>query len=765
MRLILTVGLLLLHLVVLAQSITITGTVTDDTTAEPLVGAYVVAADATTVVDSDGSFALVVASLPIVVEVSYLGYQSLRYVADTASGHFLSLVEEGSVLDIMTVTASKYERRLSESTVSVEVLQPQLINSVNTIDVDAALDKIPGVQMIDGQANIRGGSGYSYGAGSRVMLLIDDMPALQVDAGFPNWGDVPVENIAQIEVLKGAASALYGSSALNGIINVRTGSPTATPQTKIAAAYTTFGDAPNPAAQWWGDTTRYQYNVSFLHKQKFGKLDVVAGGFYTRLESFNRFTFQKRRRGNLKLQYQIADKAFIRVNTVINKGDNGDFFIWNNDTTNLYEPFAGNPATSDNLRYIIDPSLHLQDGYGNSHKVLTRYHRVSNDNNMDQGNVSNTLYGEYQFQRVFEPQQLTLTAGAVMQNSDTDAELFGDTTFSARNTAAYVQLDKRLYDKLNLSGGLRYEYNKQLTPESFNGIEVPGGEISEGELIARAGLSYEYAPYSALRASWGQGYRLSTITEKFITTSFAGFNILPNPALGSERGWTAELGARQAFAAGAVKGYVDLAVFTSRYQDMAEFTADLSDLLNIGFQSQNVGDTQINGIDLGIFGNVDIGETSLSLYGGYTYLDPRYLDFGSDSLLLDGLSTDENFLKYRTTHNTKLDFELAYKNFTIGGAIAHASHVVNIDKPLERIEIELNSGALLVRDLVGIGRFRSRHPDGFTRLDLRASYTYCKAKLSFLVNNVANAEYTLRPGLMEAPRNYAMRLDYTFDWK
>jgi len=66
-----------------------------------------------------------------------------------------------------------------------------------------------------------------------------------------------------------------------------------------------------------------------------------------------------------------------------------------------------------------------------------------------------------------------------------------------------------------------------------------------------------------------------------------------------------------------------------------------------------------------------------------------------------------------------------------------------------------------VRDLVGIGRFRSRHPDGFTRLDLRASYTYCKAKLSFLVNNVANAEYTLRPGLMEAPRNIAVAVSDT----
>lgn len=53
------------------------------------------------------------------------------------------------------------------------------------------------------------------------MVLLDDMPALQVDAGYANWGDMPVEAIAQVEVVKGASSALYGSSALNGIINFR----------------------------------------------------------------------------------------------------------------------------------------------------------------------------------------------------------------------------------------------------------------------------------------------------------------------------------------------------------------------------------------------------------------------------------------------------------------------------------------------------------------------------------------------------------------
>ena len=47
-----------------------------------------------------------------------------------------------------------------------------------------SLVKIPGVAVVDGQASIRGGSGFAYGAGTRVLILVDDIPALQVDAGL-----------------------------------------------------------------------------------------------------------------------------------------------------------------------------------------------------------------------------------------------------------------------------------------------------------------------------------------------------------------------------------------------------------------------------------------------------------------------------------------------------------------------------------------------------------------------------------------------------
>ena len=119
----------------------------------------------------------------------------------------------------------KYEQKIEEITVSMEVIKPSLIENKNTTNIQTAMDQVPGVNITDGQANIRGGSGWSYGAGTRVLVLVDDMPLISGDAGQVQWKLIATENINQVEVIKGASSALYGSSALNGIINIRTAFP------------------------------------------------------------------------------------------------------------------------------------------------------------------------------------------------------------------------------------------------------------------------------------------------------------------------------------------------------------------------------------------------------------------------------------------------------------------------------------------------------------------------------------------------------------
>ncbi|MEL7021959.1 MAG: TonB-dependent receptor plug domain-containing protein [Bacteroidota bacterium] len=188
-----------------------------------------------TVTDFEGAYELQLAAGTYELTFAYIGYESVQQNITLHAGETrtidLALRPVTTLLQTATVTSGRYEKPLSDVTVSLEVIKPNLIESVNSTSIDEVLEKVPGVTIVDGQANIRGGSGYSYGAGSRVLLMVDDIPILAGDSGSSNWDDIPVENIAQVEVIKGAASALYGSSALNGIINVRTGYAKSKPET------------------------------------------------------------------------------------------------------------------------------------------------------------------------------------------------------------------------------------------------------------------------------------------------------------------------------------------------------------------------------------------------------------------------------------------------------------------------------------------------------------------------------------------------------
>jgi outer membrane cobalamin receptor len=69
---------------------------------------------------------------------------------------------------------------------------------------------VPGVNLVDDQLSIRGSSGYSRGAGARVLMAIDGLPFYTGDTGEIIWEAVPVNEIETVEIIKGASSSLYG---------------------------------------------------------------------------------------------------------------------------------------------------------------------------------------------------------------------------------------------------------------------------------------------------------------------------------------------------------------------------------------------------------------------------------------------------------------------------------------------------------------------------------------------------------------------------
>ncbi|MEQ1744330.1 MAG: TonB-dependent receptor [Saprospiraceae bacterium] len=760
MRIHLTLFFSFVFTALFGQTAALQGTVTDVSSGEALPGVTVRAGGLGTATDVVGQYKITLPAGNYEVTFTYTGYESRTHAVRLVDGQTatlnMQLGDADNLLQQATVTAGKFEKPLGEVTVSLDVLRPRLIENVNSSQVDESLVKIPGVSMMDGQASIRGGAGFSYGAGTRVLLLVDDIPALQADAGFPNWGDFPVENISQIEVLKGAASALYGSSAMNGIINIRTRFAGDKPETDVALFSQVWGNPKDERAKWWGDpdtgyiTLPIETGFSFAHRRKAGKLDIVLGSYGLYRDSYNKDTYARYFRFTPNLRLRVTDRLSIGLNTNFNVGRSGSFFTWENDTSGIYK--AGNNSTAytrGRLRFTIDPTLQYFDRTGNRHKLLGRYYHVHNDNSGNQGNDSRMYYGEYQFQRPMDNIGLVATAGVVAIRTTVSAALYGG-DYSTQNYAGYLQLDWKAFDRLNLSGGVRYERNILENPEIRLATDtIPAGETKEGKPVFRLGANYQAGRATFFRASWGQGYRYPTIAEKFIDTGFGIGRVAPNPSLVSETGWTAEVGVKQGFALGKFQGFLDLTAFTSEYTDMMEF--DLDRLFPvIEFKSKNIGNTRVTGFEASVMGQGQVGPGTLFLLTGFTSIDPIYRL--AEGEVFDQAkyktSSDKNVLKYRFRNMLKFDAEYAVSAYSFGASVQYNSHMEAVDAVFDLF-------------IPGVHTFREANNNGFTVLDLRASRKIGQhLKVSALVGNVLNEAYSLRPALLEGPRNYTLRLDW-----
>lgn len=731
----------------------IQGKVLDVLTNEALIGATIKYGDTGVFADVDGSFFINVGSEGNLL-VSFVGYVTQTIdVQNIPDDELLIIKLEGSsqILETATITGSKYQKRLGESTVSIDVIKPDFLKSNNTNSLDDALEKLPGVQVLDDNVSIRGGSGFSFGAGSRVMLLYNDIPYLQPDVGLASWGDVPIENISQVEILKGAGSALYGSAAMNGIINVRSAYATSDPVTEFSTSFIKYDEPKDKRKIWWNgiDTTFFESTTSLAHRRKIGKLDISASLFYKHSNEVAQENFSRKGRINLSTRYRATDRLIFGFDFNWNKSKGSDFLMWNNGVRGTYQPRPGTISSGNRLRYVIDPSISYYDKLGNRHKLVSRLYVLDNANAENTANASVNYYTEYQFQKNFQSINLNLSSGVVYANATSDSEILGDVgIFKSQNLGVYTQLDKKIANKLSLSAGLRYEYNQIITPSTPALDTIDKSLQTDARPVLRFGANYELAQGSFLRASWGQGYRFATIGERHLSTNAAGFTIFPNPVLRPESGWTGEVGIKQGFKLLGVEGYVDLAKFWQEYDDMMEFTFVSFDGLQ-GFQSQNVGNTSIDGWEGNIGLKGEWGEFTVRAGGGYTFIDPKYRDFDTNELIRNSLSDTVNVLKYRTKHNLKFDLQASYLGFSLGVFYEKTSHMINIDELLE---------------IAGqIGEYREVNNQGYEVVNARAAYKFDDwLSLSILVNNLFNEEYTSRPGMMQPPRSFGVRVDSKF---
>lgn len=743
--------------------------------------------------DAEGKFKFEAPNGTYTLHVDLIGYTS--YAKEIELNHAENLdiaIEENSGnLNLVVVSAGRYEQNIGEVTVSMEVIQPKLIQDKNAVNIDEILQQTPGVAIVDDEPQIRSGSGYSFGAGSRVQVLVDDIPVLSGDAGKPSWGFLPTENVSQVEIIKGASSVLYGSSALSGVINFRTAFPTSKPKTKLTIYHGIYSKPPSDSAMYWS-RQGMKSGINFMHSEKFGKLDFVLAtslqyddgqlgpikdtlGHFSNTSynplNVNRYAAANRARINLNLRYRLSDRWYIGLSGIYSTGNSMATLIWENSKNGLYSAYQGSATRTIQQLYTIDPYLEYHGPKGTKHTFKSRIMSLDNNNDNNQGNFSDTYYAEYQVQKnwtLHRIKDFTTTAGVVNIHTNARGQLFVGGNADGRNTvnnlAAYLQLDKKYGERINVSAGVRYE--------QFN----LNGEV-QGKPVFRAGANYKAGQATYFRGSFGQGYRFPSIAEKYIVTGLGAIHIFPNPDLKAETSYNVELGVKQGFKLGEFKGFADFALFQQEFKNFIEFTfgqwkpvpfTNLGELNNaIGFKSVNTGQARVRGAEFSVMGTGKLGKTKIDLLAGYTYTKPVSTtpnqvyattvatpgtlvisEFSQASYTNTSENTANNILKYRLQHLIRFDVGLTRNSWNAGLSFRANSHMQNIDNAFGKLEQQYP-------DLFnpGINAWRATHTKGDYVFDLRLGHTFNDThRIALMVNNVLNRVYAIRPLAIEEPR-------------
>ncbi|MBW6480393.1 MAG: TonB-dependent receptor [Bacteroidales bacterium] len=723
------------------------GKVTDASNQSPLPGANVIFAPGQGTVTNDlGLYQLRLQPGEYTLQFRFIGYHTVLSQISVSDGDTIllnvSIEPEVTRLNQVIVSASRVEQRVAESTVSVSLIRPQDYNQAQITSASELVSKSPGIEVLDGQASIRGGSGFSYGAGSRVLTLLDGLPVLAADAGSIRWQFLPLENISQIEIIKGASSVLYGSSALNGIINFRTAPATEEGRTSFFIESGLFGDPPNKDWKWWSSPRNFS-SASFSHLKKYGHTEVALGSFLILDQGYRRLNDQNLGRINLNLRHHHSSIQGLSygVNTLVGYSDKHDFVLWEDAEQGALRQAESTTINLKGTFVTVDPFIRLRYSPQASHDIRNRV-QFSQNRYPGSGSTNSdalSIYSEYQSWYQVNS-FLSLNSGILQKTTRVWSQFYGD--HEALNLAAYMQADVSPLEKLKLVGGIRLEHN------------TLNGERDRLVSLFRAGMNYQLHEYSFLRASWGQGYRYPSIAEKHAATALGAVRIFPNPFLEAESGWNSEIGLKQGVGIQKWNGLLDIALFYSQNKDLIEYIFGIypdpqTGLGEFGFRATNTEYSRVYGVETEFILSRTIGQFENNISGGYVFMYPVEFDPRT------GKNTD-TFLKYRRNHSAKLSLGTAFRKYRLGTDLFYRSKMQNID------EVFLDE---LTRETIlpGFYDYWNSNNTGYFIMDLNMGWQFHQNyEISMVVKNFTNTEYMGRPGDIQPHRSFSIRVSGNF---
>ncbi len=765
--------LILLLFIPIGTFAQISGKISDSNSNEALYGVKIISSDGQKAISTiSGEYTITPKTYPVWIKFSIFGYTEDSIRVTKPGFHNVEMTPITTEIKTVVVTAGRRNQEIQDVPISMEIIKPELINNKGFSNLEKAVNQSPGVFAMDGQVSIRGGGGYAYGAGSRVMLLWNGIPMLSPDVGDAKWNAVPMEQSSQIEILKGASSVLYGSGALNGIIALTEKEPSTKGEFKAKIQSGVYCNPKRSSLKWWNHNPTF-HMADLYYGKAYKKIGFTVGANMYYDSSYKQGAQEKRLRINGSIYFRPKnDKIKAGISYNAQYQDQGIFVLWKNDSMG-FQAMDNTLSRQKAIRINFDPYVKFYDKHNNKHYIRSRYYLVTtgNSDNIYNASFAQMYYLDYQIQRKLS-EGINITGGVTNNTSTVKSYVFDN--HLAINAAAYGQIEAKIR-KWDLSAGMRLEYYQLDTMQPDSKFKMGDSLNIPIYPVFRAGAHYAINKASHLRFSLGQGVRFPSIAERFVSTSVGGLVIFRNPNLKPEKGWAGEVGFKQIVKLGqSWKGFIDVAAFVNQYSNMTEFTFGIykpdtmlvlqttdPEALNylykwVGFQAQNAEKARITGLELSFNSQGKIGDVELTSLLGYTYMNPVTLNRNAEYRKTFS-DTNSNMLKYRFNHLVKADIQATYKKFSIGFSSRYNSYMKNIDA----IFITPIGGSTYL--LPGLKEYREKFNKGSLVFDARMSYDIMKEiKINFIANNIFNAEYVSRPGDHQAPRNFLLQMQFSF---
>ncbi len=430
----------------------------------------------------------------------------------------------------VVITASHSPKALKDAPVVTRLITLHDIKISDATNIqDLLTQEMPGLEFgfAMGQETALHMSGFG---GNAILFLVDGERMAGETMDNVDYNRMSLDNVGRIEIVKGASSALYGSNAVGGVVNIISRENLEPWTANVNSRYSSFGHEWRHGANFSFNTTKWNSQTSFQHTRidpielpkehtpeevAMELLKKAQGQPYdesvlTDDSNLNRLYGQKTYNVKERLTWRATDQL-----TLIGRGSY--FFRTSERDTYDYHFNAYSAGLKGRYAWKRDRYLELSYAYDQYDKAnfLPDGTRTHDHDYSNQQHVAHAL-----FHQSFGKSSLIVGAD-YMHDYLTTYQFVEGATHSQNNIDGYAQFDWNITERLNFVGSIRYDYFSASRKKAYT---------------ERMALVYKL-PWVTLRANYALGFRAPTLKEMYMHFDMGnmGYMILGNPNLEPEK--------------------------------------------------------------------------------------------------------------------------------------------------------------------------------------------------------------------------------------